>query len=135
MEHLGRLSRQRAMSQALTDAQREKLEETDDACVHCGGYHARSCPRVRRMEFAPNGTMIAIEFWRADEIDWEGVLWTDVGGDALIVTRDVVADLTELISWSESKTHRMSLEMQERVRRLILWRDEAVQSGDDQEQA
>ena len=88
MAHLGLLSRQRAMSQALTDEQRETLEDGDDACMHCGGYHARSCPRVRRMEFHANGVMSAIEFWRADQIDWTGVLWTDVGDDGTVQSDD-----------------------------------------------
>ena len=32
-------------------------------CSHCGGAHARACPRVKRMEWHPNGQLAAVEFW------------------------------------------------------------------------
>jgi len=44
------------------------------ACTHCGGWHLRACPRVRRLRFGPDGSLREVEFradWR-----WERrVVW------------------------------------------------------------
>jgi hypothetical protein len=32
-------------------------------CLHCGGAHARACPRVRRMAWHPNGQLAEVDFW------------------------------------------------------------------------
>lgn len=37
-------------------------------CVHCGGVHDRACPRVKRMVFAPSGSLLEVEFWH----QWDG---------------------------------------------------------------
>ena len=44
-------------------------------CDHCGGCHARSCPRVKRLEFHQNTTLAVVEFWPdgkwpADTVQW-----------------------------------------------------------------
>lgn len=126
MRHLGRLSDQRARSR-LTDKQREELEQGDDACSHCGGYHARACPRVRRIEFHPNGVVGSVEFWRHDQIDWTGVVWTDDADD----DADTDRDLHTLLSWlTDNKISRMPDQVATAARRLLLWRESAVQSED-----
>ncbi len=32
-------------------------------CTYCGSIHAHTCPRVRAMEYHPNGTLARVEFW------------------------------------------------------------------------
>jgi hypothetical protein len=42
-------------------------------CRHCGGSHARACPRVRRLAFHPNGALSEVEFWKTwpdDHVIW-----------------------------------------------------------------
>lgn len=48
-----------------------------DACSHCGGWHARACPRVRRMVFNPDGRLIEVEFWKAGEWPVNGIVWPE----------------------------------------------------------
>lgn len=31
-------------------------------CGHCGSYHTGACPRVRAIEYHPNGTVKRIEY-------------------------------------------------------------------------
>jgi hypothetical protein len=52
----------------------EDPEQKDPTCAHCGGIHARACPRVKRMVF--KGDDIAeVEFWK----DWpqDDILWVE----------------------------------------------------------
>ena len=47
-------------------------------CVNCGGIHAISCPRVKRMRFRPDGqTPVETEFWRDDEWPKDNVKWIE----------------------------------------------------------
>jgi hypothetical protein len=44
-------------------------------CEHCGGAHARACPRVRRLQFHENGRIAAVDFWPdgkwpSDHVQW-----------------------------------------------------------------
>jgi hypothetical protein len=48
-----------------------------DGCRHCGGLHPRSCPRVRRMAFHPNGTLAEVEFWPDDQWSDDNILWPE----------------------------------------------------------
>ncbi len=32
-------------------------------CTYCGNIHAHTCPRVRAMEYHPNGALARVEFW------------------------------------------------------------------------
>lgn len=80
---LGRLShlREQAMHRALTEDEQAELEQ-ERPCMHCGGHHARSCPRVKRIVFAPGSGQIAeVEYFVAADIDWTGVVFEDVGGE------------------------------------------------------
>lgn len=60
--------------EALTPEQRETLLQ--NRCGHCGGVHAISCPRVKRLRFRPDGqTPAEVEFfpddqWPKDRIKW-----------------------------------------------------------------
>lgn len=82
MAVLQTLSAQRAAARAMTPEEADEVE--DSRCAHCGGFHVRACPRVRRIEFHPNGSVAAVEFWRADQTDWTGVVWDDVGDDEVV---------------------------------------------------
>ena len=46
-------------------------------CQHCGGAHARACPRVKRLEWHPNGELAAVEFWPEGAWSTDGVLWPE----------------------------------------------------------
>jgi hypothetical protein len=46
-------------------------------CKHCLGAHARACPRVRRLEWHPNGQLAAVEFWQAGQWPEDIVLWPE----------------------------------------------------------
>lgn len=46
-------------------------------CTHCGGAHTRACPRVRRLEFHPNGQLAAVEFWPDGKWPTDGLLWPE----------------------------------------------------------
>ncbi len=96
MQRLRQLSRQR-QTRALTDEERAALDESGGPCAHCGGYHSRACPRVKRIEWHPNGLISSVEFWPDHEVNWDGVVFDDAGpdeGDAL--SPDVVADIRHL---------------------------------------
>lgn len=46
-------------------------------CNHCGGRHARACPRVKRMEFHPNGSLASVEFWAAGKWPEAEIIWQE----------------------------------------------------------
>lgn len=46
-------------------------------CQHCGGAHARACPRVRRLRFHPDSRLAAVEFWPAGSWSDEGIMWPE----------------------------------------------------------
>lgn len=46
-------------------------------CRHCGGSHARACPRVHRLAFHPNGNLAEVEFWPTSEWSDEHVIWPE----------------------------------------------------------
>lgn len=47
------------------------------ACSHCGGRHTRACPRVKRMEFHPNGALASVEFWREGQWSDTEIIWQE----------------------------------------------------------
>jgi hypothetical protein len=47
------------------------------ACQHCGGRHARACPRVRKMQWHPNASLAAVEFWPDGDWDETKVIWPE----------------------------------------------------------
>lgn len=45
-------------------------------CGHCGGWHLRACPRLKRIRYRPDGaTPLEAEYWQ----DWtdEDVVWPE----------------------------------------------------------
>lgn len=46
-------------------------------CNHCGGRHSRACPRVRRMEFHPNGALASVEFWAEGKWNDSEIIWQE----------------------------------------------------------
>lgn len=35
----------------------------DGLCGDCGGYHLRSCPRVKKEVYLGNGNRVEVEYW------------------------------------------------------------------------
>ena len=105
MQRLHLLSLRRSMEnqlrRPLTESELVALEESGSKCIHCGGYHVRACPRVKKIEFHPNNTIAAVEFWPPRDVDWSGVLFEDQGDPddgALIRVEDLDEDISLLIS-------------------------------------
>lgn len=46
-------------------------------CQHCGGIHARACPRVRRLAFGGEGKPTEVEFWPEGRWPADQVLWLE----------------------------------------------------------
>jgi hypothetical protein len=46
-------------------------------CSHCGGSHARACPRVRRLRFHPDAKLAAVEFWPDGQWKDDGIMWPE----------------------------------------------------------
>lgn len=61
---------------ALTAELAARLREIP-SCQHCGGRHARACPRVRKMSFHPNGALAAVEFWPAGKWSDDDIIWPE----------------------------------------------------------
>lgn len=79
LAHLQRLSvlRDQARHRALSEEEQAELAE-EKPCIHCGGFHVRQCPRVKRIVFNQGGQGIhEVEYFAASEIDWTGVLFED----------------------------------------------------------
>lgn len=47
------------------------------ACSHCGGLHARACPRVRSMSWHPNGQLAGVRFWPDGKWDDAAIQWPE----------------------------------------------------------
>ena len=47
------------------------------ACAHCGGRHVRACPRIKRMQWHPNGTIASVEFWADGRWSEDHVIFLD----------------------------------------------------------
>lgn len=48
-----------------------------EGCDDCGGIHRRTCPRVKRKCFHPNGNVIEVEYWPDGSYDASNVLWPE----------------------------------------------------------
>lgn len=35
----------------------------EKACLDCGGYHLRACPRIKRQVWLGNGNRTEVEYW------------------------------------------------------------------------
>jgi hypothetical protein len=40
-------------------------ERPDGLCPDCGGYHLRSCPRVKSQEWLGNGNRVKVEYFES----------------------------------------------------------------------
>ncbi len=48
------------------------------SCQWCGGYHARACPRVKRLRWITNRAEPAeVEFWPDGEWSDAGIIWPE----------------------------------------------------------
>lgn len=81
LSHLNRLAQQRAAGhRPLTDEERAELDQ-HPACIHCGGWHTKACPRVKKLRFYANGKIEEVEYWPSSEVDWSNVVWDLPGQD------------------------------------------------------
>ncbi len=72
-----------AQHRPLTEEEQAELD-SEAPCNHCGGFHSRACPRVKRIAFRLNGQGVQeVEYFPASEIDWTGVVFEDVGDDEM----------------------------------------------------
>lgn len=97
LQQLRQLSAQRNRGRPATDSELKELED-EPACLHCGGFHSRACPRVRSVSWHPTGVIAQVVYWPWDKVDWSGVLWedvTDTGPSVLLA--DLEDDLNILI--------------------------------------
>lgn len=63
------------------DAETIKTLQARKTCDHCGGWHVRSCPRVKRLRFAEtNGKLVEVEFWQ--QWSTEGIVFPEDIEDA-----------------------------------------------------
>jgi hypothetical protein len=46
-------------------------------CQHCGGAHARACPRVRKFRFHADSKLASVEFWPRGDWSDDGILWPE----------------------------------------------------------
>jgi len=57
----------------LTVAQKQLLQglfkSPEASCLDCGGYHLRSCPRVKRQAWIGNGNRTEVEYWQSGQYD------------------------------------------------------------------
>lgn len=71
--------------QDLTDDEKAALRarfSSGEACKHCGGLHARACPRVRRMLFHADGKLAEVDFWADGQWSDAYVIWPEQVADA-----------------------------------------------------
>jgi hypothetical protein len=142
MKHLQLLSAQRKQARPATEAEIDALDEAIGKCSHCGGYHVRACPRVRKIEWHPNNMIASVEFWPALDVDWSGVIFedTDSGDDTGDVQVDE-SDLDLVLRWLEDPDTEKRLPPSDgrinavRRLRLVLEEQQAVQSTDGSEPA
>ncbi len=53
-------------------------DRPESACRHCGGYHLRACPRIKKQEFLGNGNETSTEYWpRAEWEDVDYIIWPE----------------------------------------------------------
>ena len=60
----------------LTPADAEALRK-QAPCSHCGGWHTRACPRVKRMSFHPNRELAEVEFWAHGTWPDGDIIWPE----------------------------------------------------------
>ncbi len=53
-------------------------DRPEKACEDCGGYHLRTCPRIKREVKLGNGNRTEIEYWpRAEWEDVDYIVWPE----------------------------------------------------------
>lgn len=75
----------------LSDEQRRILRAVfptrpDSACEDCGGFHLRSCPRIKLQrwigEGAGTGNRVEVEYWPSGQYDDEETIYPEDVWDA-----------------------------------------------------
>jgi len=109
MRHLQRLSAERSRVRPPTTEEVDALDEAlGGKCAHCGGYHVRACPRVRRIEWHSNGHISSVEFWPSNRVDWTGVVFEDESDDngPYLLLRDVEDDIHLVVDTFRRSNYR-----------------------------
>jgi hypothetical protein len=45
------------------------FQQPEAACLDCGGYHLRACPRIKRQICLGNGNRVEVEYWQHGQYD------------------------------------------------------------------
>lgn len=68
----------------LTDEEKGYIREIFEdeshrhrVCTICGGLHLRACPRVKRIERHPDGTILAEEYWPPGTWENENIIFPE----------------------------------------------------------
>jgi len=121
MRTLQRLSylRTQAGHRELTEGEQDELAE-ETTCIHCGGFHVRACPRVKRIAFHPQSAkVVEVEYWSSDQIDWTGVVFTDTASEEewdgnvpvpLTLALKLTSGVTKEIDQGLAALHRLIIE-------------------------
>jgi hypothetical protein len=76
VERLAAARRAAGSHRPLTDEELARLDRMEgDRCFYCTGFHAKYCPRVREIEFHPNGNLARVAYWHDNQVDWSGVVF------------------------------------------------------------
>lgn len=124
---LQRLSylRAQATHRELSEAEQDELSE-EPQCIHCGGFHVRACPRVKRIAFHPQSAKIVeVEYWPSDQVDWTGVVFTDTADeeeqDSETISLELINDLEQVLMVADGSLERKGTERT--FRRVSAWLD------------
>lgn len=52
-------------------------------CIHCGGWHLRSCPRVKKATFNGDGKPVEVEYWAHGEWPDDNIVWPETVAEVL----------------------------------------------------
>jgi len=74
-DKLAELQQVKATNQAL-DQETKATLRLSKPCVHCGGWHASTCMRLRKVEYQGD-RITRVEFWPWGEWPHESVVWPE----------------------------------------------------------
>lgn len=49
----------------------------DSPCADCGGFHLRTCPRIKRQVWIGNGNRVEVEYWPRSEWEDAEIIWPE----------------------------------------------------------
>ena len=51
--------------------------ENEEFCEHCGGFHVRKCPRVKRVIYSSAGNISEVEYWQDGLWPKADIVWPE----------------------------------------------------------